>query len=95
MAKFPKRKELRQLAESFGATPTDARDKNSNVVMQMTLAELEKFARHFATGENPSKALLAAIDRKAASGLEDDNNFASRGLYLKDIRKLIEEAKNG
>src|ERR1700756_3159877 len=40
-------KELRALAESCGATPTDSRDPNAKVVMQMTLAELEKFAQNF------------------------------------------------
>lgn len=39
--------ELRKLAESFGATPSEARDPDNKVVMQMTLEELEKFANHF------------------------------------------------
>lgn len=44
----PKQKELRSLAESFGATPTEARDPDGKVVLQFRLRELQKFAEHFA-----------------------------------------------
>jgi hypothetical protein len=47
VSKFPTPKELRRLAESLGASPTESCDPDSKVVMQMTLAEMEKFAEYF------------------------------------------------
>ena len=44
--------------------------------------------------EAAREALLETIDLKAQAGLESDNNFATRGLYLKDIRKIIKEARD-
>jgi hypothetical protein len=39
------------------------------------------------------ESLLIEIDCKAQAGLEGDNNFGTRGLYLKEIRALIQANK--
>lgn len=54
MSKLLTRKELRRLAESVGATPTESCDPNSKVVLQMTLAELDKFSSALLSASKPA-----------------------------------------
>jgi hypothetical protein len=66
-------KEIRALAESFGATPTDTRDPENKVVMQMTLNELAKFAAYFAYAATPKGWKLVPekiSDAMIESGME-------------------------
>jgi len=83
-------KQLRNLAESYGATPTDSRDPDNKVVLQMTLAELRNFAENYRMGiiQHSDELVSRTPSEKAAyqEGVKDGKMYAVRdGLKREDV----------
>jgi hypothetical protein len=87
----------RRLTAIIGAsTPPEVRTNvGSDNLSDQDRKEMDDALKEWAKSpEAAREALLETIDLKAQAGLESDNNFATRGLYLKDIRKIIKEARD-